>query len=102
VDVANAVLIGLFPDLPMEKFQFIGNGSLLGARMCLVSRAALQDAEGVAERMTYVDLSTDAKFMNDFTSSLFLPHTAVEKFPTVMKALQAASARQSARGGNRP
>jgi uncharacterized 2Fe-2S/4Fe-4S cluster protein (DUF4445 family) len=101
VDVGNAVLIGLFPDLPMDRFQFIGNGSLLGARMCLLSREALADAEEVAQRMTYVDLSTDSKFMNDFTSSLFLPHTAVEKFPSVMKLLKAARPAGSAAGGHR-
>jgi uncharacterized 2Fe-2S/4Fe-4S cluster protein (DUF4445 family) len=93
IDVSNAVLIGLFPDLPVERFQFIGNGSLIGARMCLLSEGALADAEAVAGRMTYVDLSTDATFMNEFTSSLFLPHTAVEKFPSVMQTLDAARAR---------
>jgi uncharacterized 2Fe-2S/4Fe-4S cluster protein (DUF4445 family) len=100
VDIGNAILIGLFPDLPVERFQFIGNGSLLGAQLCLVSRAALADAEEVARRMTYVDLSTDAKFMNDFTSSLFLPHTAIEKFPSVMRQLETVRARNlAARGG---
>jgi uncharacterized 2Fe-2S/4Fe-4S cluster protein (DUF4445 family) len=95
VDVGNAVLIGLFPDLPVERFQFIGNGSLIGARTCLLSADALVDAEAVASRMTYVDLSTDTKFMNDFSSSLFLPHTAVEKFPSVMKALAASASRRA-------
>ncbi len=98
IDVGNAVLIGLFPDLPAERFQFIGNGSLLGARACLLSAEALDDAESVAGRMTYMDLSTDPGFMNEFTSSLFLPHTALERFPSVMKVLAAASARQAARG----
>ena len=102
VDVGNAILIGLFPDLPLERFQFIGNGSLIGAGMCLVSSEALQDAEAVAERMTYIDLSTDATFMNNFTSSLFLPHTAVEKFPSVMKALKTARSRLSTTGGQHP
>jgi uncharacterized 2Fe-2S/4Fe-4S cluster protein (DUF4445 family) len=96
VDVGNAVLIGLFPDLPAERFQFIGNGSLIGARTCLLSAEALADAEAVAGRMTYVDLSTDPVFMNEYSSSLFLPHTAVEKFPSVMKALAASASRRAA------
>ncbi len=102
VDVGNAILIGLFPDLPLERFQFIGNGSLIGARTCLVSCEALEDAQDVADRMTYVDLSTDTKFMNDFTSSLFLPHTDVEKFPTVMRTLKNAAARRQNSGGIHP
>jgi hypothetical protein len=37
--------------------------------------------------MTYVELSTDARFMNDYTSALFLPHTDIEKFPSVWREL---------------
>ena len=88
VDVGNAIAIGLLPDLPLDRFHFIGNGSLNGSRMCLASREALEAAEAVASRMTYFDLSTDAKFMGDFTSSLFLPHTDMEKFPSVAKMLK--------------
>ena len=89
VDVGNALAIGLLPDLPLERFHFIGNGSLNGARMCLASREALAATEEVAARMTYFDLSTDPKFMGDFTSSLFLPHTDLDRFPSVTKMLKA-------------
>ncbi len=85
VDIANAVTIGLMPDLPPEKFHFIGNGALAGARMVLLSREALAEVERIAEAMTYFDLSTDPKFMQDFTRSLFIPHTDVEKFPSVIQ-----------------
>jgi len=89
VDVGNALAIGLLPDLPLDRFHFIGNGSLNGTRMCLASREALAEAEAVAAKMTYFDLSTDPKFMGDFTSSLFLPHTDLEKFPSVAGMLKA-------------
>jgi uncharacterized 2Fe-2S/4Fe-4S cluster protein (DUF4445 family) len=56
--------------------------------MCLASREALAEAEAVAMRMTYFDLSTDPKFMGDFTSSLFLPHTDLERFPSVVRMLK--------------
>ena len=88
VDVGNALAIGLLPDLPLERFHFIGNGSLNGSRMCLASREALAETEAIAARMTYFDLSTDPKFMGDFTSSLFLPHTDLEKFPSVARMLK--------------
>ncbi|MFC1539765.1 ASKHA domain-containing protein, partial [Candidatus Latescibacterota bacterium] len=63
--------------------HFIGNGSITGARMALLSLDAYIMAKRIARKMTYFDLSTDSKFMNEFTSSLFLPHTDLEKFPTV-------------------
>jgi uncharacterized 2Fe-2S/4Fe-4S cluster protein (DUF4445 family) len=91
VDVVNAIVIGLLPDLPMDRFSFIGNGSLNGARLCLSSRRALEEAEETASRMTYFELSTDPKFMGDYTSSLFLPHTDVERFPSVMRRLEGSA-----------
>ena len=84
IDIRNSIIIGLLPDLPFEKFHFIGNGAITGAQMNLVSRAAFQEAVGIAVKMTYFDLSTNPWFMNEYTSSLFLPHTDLEKFPTVV------------------
>jgi uncharacterized 2Fe-2S/4Fe-4S cluster protein (DUF4445 family) len=91
VDVGNALAVGLLPDLPLDRFHFIGNGSLNGARLCLASREALAVTEAIAARMTYFDLSTDPRFMGDFTSSLFLPHTDLEKFPSVARMLKTSS-----------
>lgn len=83
LDVGKSVTIGMLPDLPADVFQFIGNGSVQGAKMMLLSREAQQEAELIASRMTYIELSTSARFMNDYTSALFLPHTDIERFPSV-------------------
>jgi uncharacterized 2Fe-2S/4Fe-4S cluster protein (DUF4445 family) len=93
LDVRKAILIGLLPDLPPDRFQFIGNGSVQGAKMMLLSRDALEEAEALAARMTYVELSNDPKFMNEYTSALFLPHTNMEKFPSVEPILARVPAR---------
>jgi uncharacterized 2Fe-2S/4Fe-4S cluster protein (DUF4445 family) len=85
LDIANAITIGLLPDLPRDHFHFIGNGALAGARMALVSREALEEVERITSLMTYFDLSTDPKFMRDFTRSLFIPHTDVERFPSIVR-----------------
>jgi uncharacterized 2Fe-2S/4Fe-4S cluster protein (DUF4445 family) len=90
LDVANAVTIGLLPDLPRDRFHFIGNGALAGAGMALVSREALAEVERVTSLMTYFDLSTDSRFMGDFTRALFIPHTDVEKFPSVVHTVEVA------------
>ena len=83
LDIAKAITIGMLPDLPMEHFQFIGNGSVQGAKMLLLSYEAQRAMEIIASRMTYIELSTDPKFMNEYTSALFLPHTDIERFPSV-------------------
>jgi uncharacterized 2Fe-2S/4Fe-4S cluster protein (DUF4445 family) len=83
LDVAHCITIGLLPDMPVDCFQFIGNGSVQGAMMMLLSRQALAEGEAIAAKMTNIELSTDPKFMNEYTSALFLPHTDIEKFPSV-------------------
>lgn len=88
LDVREAITIGLLPDIPVDRFQFIGNGSVQGAKIMLLSRQALAEAESIASMMAYIELSTDPKFMNDYTASLFLPHTDVEKFPSVRSEME--------------
>ena len=93
LDARKAVMIGLLPDVPPDRFQFIGNGSVQGAKIMLLSQRALEEAESIASKMTCIELSTDPKFMNDYTAALFLPHTDIEKFPSVCAELGLARAR---------
>ncbi|MBE0476330.1 MAG: DUF4445 domain-containing protein [Coriobacteriia bacterium] len=82
LDLDQAVAIGLLPDLPEERFSYLGNGSLLGAREVAMSMDALADASGIARSMTYVELSVGATFMDEYVSGLFLPHTDASLFPS--------------------
>lgn len=82
--IPQGVGIGLLPDLPAENFHFIGNGSVQGAKMALLSQDALKYVDEVAGMMTYLELSTHHKYMNEYSSCLFLPHTHLEKFPSVV------------------
>ncbi|NIS72217.1 MAG: DUF4445 domain-containing protein [Proteobacteria bacterium] len=83
LNIQKAVTIGLLPDLPLDRFQFIGNSSVAGARIALVSNYAFEKAEAVAKKMTYFELSVRPDFMNEFIAALFLPHTNQRLFPTV-------------------
>jgi uncharacterized 2Fe-2S/4Fe-4S cluster protein (DUF4445 family) len=83
LDMENAVTIGLLPDLPREKFIFIGNGSLLGARLISFSTDLLRESRKVAAMMTNLELSENADFMANYTAAMFLPHTDATLFPTV-------------------
>lgn len=88
LDIKKSIILGLLPDLPAEKFRFIGNASITGAKMCLLSQEKYGEAKAIAETMTYIDLSTDGEFMNNYTASLFLPHTDLKLFPTVKNILE--------------
>ena len=91
IDIKRAITIGLLPELPEERFIFIGNGSLLGARLTSFSTDLLDDARRVAQMMTNFELSENVDFMNNYVAALFLPHTNTEEFPTVSKKLAGRS-----------
>jgi uncharacterized 2Fe-2S/4Fe-4S cluster protein (DUF4445 family) len=83
LDIENAITIGLLPDLPRHKFAFIGNGSLLGARLIAFSDDVRQQSSAVASMMTNLELSENTGFMSGYTAAMFLPHTDVALFPSV-------------------
>ena len=83
IDIGRAISIGMFPDLPQDRYRFIGNGSLGGARLALISAERRREVEDIFEKMTYFELSVDNDFYNEFSSSLFIPHTDTSKFPSV-------------------
>lgn len=88
LNVDRAVILGMLPDLPKEKFRFLGNASITGAYLCLLSEHLRKEAEEIASKMTYMELSVSRNFMDEYMSALFLPHTNIGLFPTVEKLLR--------------
>ncbi len=87
INVEKAVQIGLLPDMPWEQFDFLGNTSVRGAYYALLDWRKREQLTDIAKRMTYIELSADNSFYEAFTSALFLPHTDMDKFPSVVSAL---------------
>jgi len=83
LNIEKSVMIGLLPDLAREKFRFIGNGSLNGARHVLLSDQAYESSQEIARKMTYVELSIDPRYMDEYMAGLFFPHTELDRFPSV-------------------
>ncbi len=88
LDLEKAIFIGLLPEIDVEKFIFVGNGSLLGARLLSFSKDLLRETERIALMMTNLELSNHPTFMNEFIAAMFLPHTETSAFPQVMDTLQ--------------
>ena len=88
LNIENAITIGLLPDLEREKFEYIGNSSLVGSYLALISKDAKNKLEEIANQMTYVELSVYPGYMDEFVSACFLPHTNIENFPTVKDILK--------------
>jgi len=87
LNIANAVFIGLLPDVPLERMRFVGNTSVAGAKLAAVCSRCYDDMFEIAARTTYFELSTDPTFMEQFVSACFFPHTNIEMFPRVMAEL---------------
>lgn len=83
LNVERAVTIGMLPDVPLEKIQFVGNTSIAGAKTVLLSQKALEATEEIANSMTYFDLMSHREYMDEFTRANFLPHTDLSLFPSV-------------------
>ncbi|WP_206811200.1 ASKHA domain-containing protein [Paradesulfitobacterium ferrireducens] len=85
----SAITIGLYPDLPRSAMVRLGNSSGEGARQVLMSQSKRREAEALAARITYFELNTNPTFMDKFKSSKFLPHTDIDRYPSVKARLQA-------------
>jgi uncharacterized 2Fe-2S/4Fe-4S cluster protein (DUF4445 family) len=82
INTESAIAIGMLPDIPRERFVYLGNASLAGAKHALLSSSVRSRISDVFERMTYVDLSSDPTFSDEYMSALFIPHTDMSQFPT--------------------
>ncbi len=83
LDIPKAIGIGLLPDIDPERIRFVGNSSLMGARMCLLSTHSLERAAQIAKNMTNIELSIYQPFMDEYVAAMFLPHTDKNLFPSV-------------------
>ncbi|MEJ2658504.1 MAG: ASKHA domain-containing protein [Desulfobacterales bacterium] len=83
LNIDKAITIGLLPDIDRNKFKYLGNSSIAGAYMALLSDDYRIEARKISRNMTYIDFSSNSQFMDEFTSALFLPHTDIKKFPSV-------------------
>ncbi|MDL1968114.1 MAG: ASKHA domain-containing protein [Deltaproteobacteria bacterium] len=89
VDLEKAMIIGLLPEIDPDKIIFIGNGSLMGAKISSLTNRIRKDVVEVARKMTNFELSETASFMDNYVASLFLPHTDINLFPKLKARIEA-------------
>jgi uncharacterized 2Fe-2S/4Fe-4S cluster protein (DUF4445 family) len=87
INIEKSITIGLLPELPLEKFKFIGNGSLLGARLICFSNVLRSEIKYIFNKITNIELSENHNFMNNYIAALFLPHTDNNLFPGVFERI---------------
>ena len=88
VDPQSAVTVGMYPDVPLERVQFVGNAAGSGARMALLSREVRENSDRIVQHIDYVELAADPSFQREFTEALQLPHKDLTRFPTVAQLIK--------------
>ncbi|MGO9119349.1 MAG: ASKHA domain-containing protein [Desulfomonilaceae bacterium] len=87
INLEHAITIGLLPDIPRDKFRFIGNASLKGARLACKDGKLFERSREIARSMMNIELSDDPSYMDNFMAALFFPHTRAELFPSIHLAM---------------
>ncbi len=100
VDLEKAMTIGLLPEMDPVRVTFIGNGSLMGARMSALTNRIRRDVVEVTKKMTNFELSETHSYMDNYVAALFLPHTDMNQFPKIKARLEARRAGQKAGGSD--
>lgn len=94
INIEKSITIGLLPDLPLDKFKFIGNGSLLGASLICFSNILRTEIKRIFNKVTNIELSENINFMNNYIAALFLPHTEKILFPRVYEKIACREKRE--------
>lgn len=82
--IEKAISIGLLPGIKRNRFQYLGNSSIAGAYMALLSDHHRKEERDICNNMTYIDFSSNVKYMEELTSAMYLPHTNMNAFPSVI------------------
>lgn len=89
IDLGNAVRIGLLPDIPLDRYEVVGNGSLAGAYLMLCERRCAPVMDAIARLPRTVELNRDPEFEDEFADALVIPNLDLGQFPTVVAAMEA-------------
>lgn len=86
-DLASAITIGIFPDIPREKYCVLSNTSLDGARILLLDRSRLQEVRELSENIYCVQFASIPDFLIRMQAAKFIPHTDMSRYPSIQARL---------------
>jgi len=96
LNISSCITIGLLPDVPVERIRFLGNSSVAGTKLAMLSYRMFEEVNRIRDRIAYQELMVDPAYMEKFTSACFLPHTDLSRFPSVGKKSGTAGGKASA------
>jgi len=72
IDIGSAVTIGMLLQLPLDRFRQVGNAAGMGAKLALVSQSKRVEAQNIAHRVQYIELTTAPHFTQTFVKATYL------------------------------
>jgi len=88
IDPENARTIGMYPEIPLDRVEFVGNIAGTGSRMCLISKEERQYAEKISTTVRYHELAADKDFQREYINALYLPHKDLDRYPDTVDLLR--------------
>jgi uncharacterized 2Fe-2S/4Fe-4S cluster protein (DUF4445 family) len=88
INKESARMIGIFPEIDLEKVIIVGNAAGTGARMCLVSEEAKNLVEELSRKIGYIEIGNDPDFQKIFLNSNIIPYADLDEFPEISKILR--------------
>lgn len=90
-NLESAITIGMFPDLPRQRYTVLDNTSLAGARALLLDRQKQGEAQWLAEHIYAVQFASIPDFLVRMQAAKFIPHTDMRRYPSVAAQLEGAA-----------
>jgi uncharacterized 2Fe-2S/4Fe-4S cluster protein (DUF4445 family) len=88
IDPESARTIGMYPEFPLEKIEFVGNTAGTGSRMCLLSKEMREYAERISKEAQYYELAVDPNFQSEYIKATLFPHQDLSRQPIVSEMLR--------------
>ncbi len=70
----HALVLGMIPDVPVDRVTSAGNAAGTGARIALCSLAARREVETLVRRITKVETAIEPRFQEHFVAANAIPH----------------------------
>jgi uncharacterized 2Fe-2S/4Fe-4S cluster protein (DUF4445 family) len=80
IDPEKALVLGMFPDCDLKNVYAVGNAAGDGARLALLNKDKRAEADEIARKVEYIELSIEADFQKEFIEAMQIPHME-DSFP---------------------
>ena len=74
IDPEKAMIIGMFPDCDPKQVYAVGNAAGDGARIALLNTDKRREADEIARKVEYVELTIEKEFQKEFLDAMYFPH----------------------------